>query len=178
MISMAFTVSQLYARDVFLLEMLSAEKRERMPHLKAVVFVRPTPETLSLLVDELRNPKYSEYHIVFSNSVSDAQLHQLAENDDQEAVQSVLEMFLDFFSINRNLFSLNLPQCSVLHDQRRWDQKLFDRTVDGVLASLLALKKRPIIRFAGKSGVARKVAEEVYVCVYIFEDVHVCIDVN
>lgn len=137
-----------------------------MPHLKAIVFVRPTSETISLLAEELRNPKYSEYHVIFSNTTTDAQLQQLAENDEQEVIQSVFEMFADFYAINRNLYSLNLPECSILHDARRWDQRVFTRIVDGVLASLLALKKRPVIRYAARSPVAKRVADEVYVCVF------------
>ena len=34
-----------------------------MMSLKAVVYVRPTVENFNLLAEELRNPKYSEYHL-------------------------------------------------------------------------------------------------------------------
>jgi hypothetical protein len=38
-----------------------------MLHLKAVVFLRPTRENIEMLVRELMEPKFGEYHLFFSN---------------------------------------------------------------------------------------------------------------
>lgn len=45
---------------------------------QAVVFVRPTPENVRMLVSELGDPLYQEYNLFFSNVLRDSQLQQLA----------------------------------------------------------------------------------------------------
>ena len=63
------------SQEVFLLEKLkpppegSRAESERLPLLKAVVWVRPTVENISLLKAELGDPQFSEYHIAFTNRV-------------------------------------------------------------------------------------------------------------
>ena len=37
--------------------------RERMRHLRCLCFVRPSPDSIQLLIDEIREPKYGEYII-------------------------------------------------------------------------------------------------------------------
>lgn len=34
-----------------------------MRHLRCICFVRPSPDTIQFLIDELREPKYGEYAI-------------------------------------------------------------------------------------------------------------------
>src|SRR3989338_2061581 len=58
-VSMTYTQSDLTEREVFLFDLLSEPLREPMLHLKAFVFVRPTPTNISSLQKELRSPKYS-----------------------------------------------------------------------------------------------------------------------
>lgn len=53
-----------------------------MTHLKAIVFVRPTQESLDALVAELKRPKYGSYDIYFSNIIKSTQLERLAEADE------------------------------------------------------------------------------------------------
>lgn len=45
-----------------------------------------------------------------------------------------------------------------------WDPKALERTVHGIGAVLLSLKKKPIIRYEKSSGMARKLAVEIQVC--------------
>jgi vacuolar protein sorting-associated protein 45 len=63
MVSLVFAQSELLNKDVYLFEKIDQEKREQMPHMRAIVFVRPTAENVRLLVRELRAPKYAEYSI-------------------------------------------------------------------------------------------------------------------
>ena len=165
-VRIAFTASQLYARDVFLLERITA-KRERMPQLQAIIFVRPSPASLDAIEEELRSPNYNEYRLVFSNHVSRVRLDRLAEQDKQQAVISVTEVFADFYAAAPNLFSLNMFGTSILHDEQRWDQRMFDDMCNGICASLLAFKTLPTIRFAAKSPLASRIAEEINVCCLI-----------
>ena len=52
--------------EVFMFELIdNGVKRETMPHLKCVCFVRPT--NINLVIDELRDPKYGEYYLCSIN---------------------------------------------------------------------------------------------------------------
>ena len=42
---------------------LDNQKREKMRHLRCLCFVRPSPESIQNLIEELREPKYGEYNI-------------------------------------------------------------------------------------------------------------------
>jgi vacuolar protein sorting-associated protein 45 len=38
-------------------------------------------------------------------------LKTLAENDEQEVVREVQELFADYLAINQHVFSMNIPKC-------------------------------------------------------------------
>lgn len=44
-----------------------------------------------------------------------------------------------------------------------WDNGALERSVQGILAVLLSLKKKPVIRYEKMSGMAKKLANEVQV---------------
>jgi len=71
----------------------------------------------------------------------------------------VQEYYADFLAINADCVSLGIP--SIARVQSGIDQPTFDRMQQGVCAMLLALKKRPLIRYQGKSETAMRVAESV-----------------
>jgi vacuolar protein sorting-associated protein 45 len=60
---MVFAQSQILQKEVYLFEKIEQKNRELMAHLKAVCFLRPTAENFQLLQQELKDPKYGEYHI-------------------------------------------------------------------------------------------------------------------
>ena len=86
-VSMVYTQSQILQHEVFLIDNIQHPKPEKMPHLKAVYFLRPTAENVRLLQQELRDPKYGEYRLFFSNLTRDGLIQQLAEADEHEVVQ-------------------------------------------------------------------------------------------
>jgi hypothetical protein len=59
----AFTQSQLLTKEVFLVDKLTNQARDGMKHMKAICFMRPTPDAIQALVEELRHPLYAEYHL-------------------------------------------------------------------------------------------------------------------
>jgi vacuolar protein sorting-associated protein 45 len=163
-VSVAYSQSAMLQKEVFLFEQMSRleakAQREVMPHLRAVVFLRPTQDNLDLLVAELREPKYGEYFIFFSNVVSDRDIERLAEADEQEVVKDVQEMYADYYALSSYLFTLNRP--SVMHRSPSAHQAMLSRTTDGLCALLLSLKKSPQqIRFSGNSKLAKELAAEV-----------------
>lgn len=135
-----------------------------MRHLKAIVFVRPTSDSIQFLVDELRNPKYAKYELYFSNVVKKSALERLAESDDHEVVQKVQEVFADYFVINPDLYSMNLqaPSHTIFGENGpdSWAADSLNRSVEGLFGVLLSLKKKPLIRYDRNSPMAKKLGTE------------------
>lgn len=168
-ISMVYSQSEILEKDVFLVESLGVS-HERMTHLKAAVFIRPTAYNLETLKRELKDPKYGEYHIYFSNIVPPDMLERLAEVDELEVIRQVQELYADYLAVNSDLFYLNLPQSLQLSHLAESSQvmsahhaSMFNRTVEGILASLLSLKKKPIVRYQDGAPMTRRLASEVSV---------------
>ncbi len=163
-VSTAITQSTLLSHEVYLIDRLDNVNREKMRHLRCYCCVRPSADSIQLLSDELRDPKYGEYHLYFSNVVKKSSLERLAEADDHEVVKMVQEHFADFIVINPDLFSLgiSLPQHRVWSSTSdMWNADSLQRTTEGIVAVLLALKKKPLIRYAKNSLLAKKLATEV-----------------
>lgn len=104
---MASTTSALLSQEVYLTDRLDNPTRERMPHLKCICFLRPSPESLRALEDELRNPKYSGYWLYFSNVLKKSAIERLAEADESELVREI-QVRID---VESHLVILNNPSC-------------------------------------------------------------------
>ncbi|CAI5475077.1 unnamed protein product [Closterium sp. Yama58-4] len=181
-VSLVLTQSEILHRDVVLVEKVDSKGgsssgsgggsrgetggsgAEPMPHLKAVCILRPTGENANHLKRHLRNPRFGEYHLFFTNILNNTLIHVLADADAQEAVVQVQEYYLDYFALDAYHFTLHVPlnvysfvSATVdLHNT----QRVAERSVDALLALCLSLKKRPSIRFQRGSELARRVAHE------------------
>uniref|UniRef100_A0A8H7N411 Vacuolar protein sorting-associated protein 45 n=1 Tax=Bionectria ochroleuca TaxID=29856 RepID=A0A8H7N411_BIOOC len=143
-VSTAVTQSSLLNHEVYLIDRLDNASREKMRHLRCLCLVRPSPETIQLLIDELRDPKYGEYYLYFTNVAKKSALERLAEADDHEVVKSVQEIFADYVVVNPDLFSLNvtLPQRKIwAGSPDTWNPDTLQRCSEGLSAVLLSLKK-------------------------------------
>jgi len=59
---------------------------------------------------------------------------------------------------------LNLQNYQIFSDSlSNWNNETFKRTVEGLRAVLLALKKRPMIRYEKNSALGRRLASEINV---------------
>lgn len=163
-VSTATTQSTLLDHEVYLIDRIDNAGREKMRHLRCLCLVRPSSESIQLLIDELRDPRYGEYYLYFTNVVKKSSLERLAEADDHEVVKLVQEHFADYIVINSDLFSLgySLPQHRLWGTSPdAWNPDALQRCSDGILAALLSLKKKPLIRYAKTSPMAKKLASEV-----------------
>jgi hypothetical protein len=94
----------------------------------------------------------------------------LAEVDEQELVKEVQEFYGDYLAINPDIFSLNIsyPSRPLYGDSANlWDGHAFQRALEGVVAVLLSLKKRPLIRYERNSAMAKRLASEIHASVFI-----------
>lgn len=163
-VSTAITQSALLNNEVYLIDRLDNAGRERMRHLRCLCLVRPSPETIQLLIDELRDPKYGEYHLYFTNVAKKSSLERLAEADDHEVIKTVQEHFADYTVVNPDVFTLgiNLPQRRIwAGSPDTWNPDSLQRCAEGLIAVLLSLKKKPLIRYERSSPLTKKLASEV-----------------
>ncbi|KAK2465256.1 hypothetical protein APHAL10511_002610 [Amanita phalloides] len=165
-VSLATTQSILLSHQVYLTDRIDNSMRDRMPHMKCVCFVKNSEESLEALEAELREPKYGEYYLYFSNILSKSAIERLAEVDEYEVVREVQEFFADYAPLLPCLFSLNhvpsqnQPLYGGTHNV--WDPKALNATVHGIIAVLLSLKKKPIIRYERMSAMAKKLSAELH----------------
>ncbi|CAG9320163.1 unnamed protein product [Blepharisma stoltei] len=170
-ISLIITQSEILQKNVFLVEpieksILVSDADERLGHLSAIYIIRPTEDNFSKLSQAISNPKYGNYHLYFTNAVPPAFLSRLASADRQEIVRQVFEIFSDFYPINHDLFTLNLPSTiGLTKSYQRWqpqDVALMDRMVLGLFSALLAIKKLPVIRYQRNSELCYSLADRIH----------------
>ncbi|QUC22090.1 uncharacterized protein UV8b_06331 [Ustilaginoidea virens] len=164
-VSTAVTQSFLLNHEVYLIDRLDNANREKMRHLRCICLIRPSPQTIQFLIDELREPKYGEYYVYFTNVTKKSSLERLAEADDHEIVKMVQEQFADYIVVNSDLFSLgfSLPQQRIWGSSPdSWNPDSLQRCAEGLLAVMLSLKKKPLIRYEKGSLLAKKLSSEVF----------------
>ena len=161
---MVYSQTQILEKEVYLVERLGKD-HETMAHLKAAVFVQPTETNIKLIANELKNPKFKEYHLFFSNFLPPELLGQIARLDENEIVMQVQEYYADYLAINDEFFHLGIDNSLMLSSpasNSKEAKPIFDRNVKGILSALLSMKKKPFtIRYQGTSDLARKVATDV-----------------
>nr|OQO23901.1 hypothetical protein B0A51_12638 [Rachicladosporium sp. CCFEE 5018] len=151
-VSSATTQSALLNHNVYLTDRLDNQEREKMRHLRCIAFLRPSPDSIQFLIDELREP---------NNIIKKSSLERLAEADDHEVVKAIMEYFADYLIVNPDLCSLPLPTRMFSSSADLWNQDALSRATEGVLALLLSLKKKPLIRYEKNSLLCKKLATEV-----------------
>jgi vacuolar protein sorting-associated protein 45 len=149
---------------VYLVETLEAP-HNNMTHMAAVCLLRPVPENIRALLAHLKEPKFKEYHIFFTNIVTQDLLRKLADADHLQVVKQVQEYYADFYAVNPELFSLNLSGSLSLSRPRSaysvHETAALSRSMQGLLAALLSLKMKPYVRFQASSEAAQVVAREI-----------------
>ncbi|KAJ8876167.1 hypothetical protein PR048_024076 [Dryococelus australis] len=94
----------------------------------------------------------------FSNIIAKADIKSLAECDEQEVVREVQEYYGDYLAVSPHLFSLNITGCV---QGLNWDHAHLQRSIQGITAALLSLKKHPFIRYQASSEMAKRLAEKI-----------------
>lgn len=157
-VSMVYAQSEILQKEVYLFELISNKGRETMKHLNAICYLRPTQENIELLSDELKSPKYSAYFVYFSNRLDRPAIKTLAESDEHESVREIKEFYGDYIAVGSHLFSFNIEQSA--QPGSMWRRDEFLRVVEGLVAVMLALRKRPVIRYTKSSMMSQRLAEE------------------
>lgn len=72
-------------------------------------YVRPTIDNIENIISELKEPRFQEYHLFFTNEISNKLIDKLAEGDPSDKIKNIQEVYLDYYAVGRNIFSLNIP---------------------------------------------------------------------
>jgi vacuolar protein sorting-associated protein 45 len=171
-VSLVLSQSQILELEVFLVEVVENQSErdfgtdkavQSMRHLKAVSFLRPTSANFLFLTRELKFPRFSTYHLFFTNIVQHTRLEQIAGCDEMELVQEVHELFLDYFAINADLFSLNIPATvSLTSESSMWtsyEDSILTRIVDGIFAAAVSSGMYPFIRYPQPSSLCLRIGQ-------------------
>lgn len=159
-VSCAYGQNEMMQKEVYVFERIDNNtQREPIKYLKCIVYLRPTPDNLHLLQEELRSPRYAQYYIYFSNIVSKADLKMLAEADEHETVRDVQEFFIDSIALSANLASLSIAR--PYEHTLTMSVQSHRRSAEAIIALLLCLKKRPLIRYQRSSEDATKLSQKV-----------------
>lgn len=152
-ILMCYTQTQLLQHNVILVEKIENQSSLlRMKQLNCVVYVKPTPDTLNCLANELASPHYgANYRVFFNNTVTKPQLERLAKADEQEVVAQVCELFQDYQIVNDNLFAMNASDGQLLTLEES----------NELILVLLGLEQCLVIKFAAQLIELRRLALEI-----------------
>lgn len=170
-VSVVFGHSHLLERGVFLVDQVQNGDRTAVYAMRCIIFVRPSTGSIKAVSQELSAGRFQSYTLGFSNTISTELLNKLAAADVHERVVRVEECFADFTAINRDLVltpvtrpppgSFDLPVPSPLTETSlTMNESYFTRVVQGITASCLALRRRPLFRFSNKSVLSKKIAME------------------
>ena len=72
----------------------------------------------------------------------------ISNNDYTTYLPNSQEFFGDYIAVGNHLFSFNLPLVSL--PGSLWKKEEFIRVTDGLVSVMLALRKRPVIRYGRK----------------------------
>eukprot|EP01091_Cochliopodium_minus_P019939 TRINITY_DN8552_c0_g1_i1.p1 TRINITY_DN8552_c0_g1~~TRINITY_DN8552_c0_g1_i1.p1 ORF type:complete len:502 (-),score=146.29 TRINITY_DN8552_c0_g1_i1:53-1558(-) len=154
-ISLIVTMMKAIEQDIYLIQSIE-NAREFMPFMKCILFVHPS--SMEYVLKELRDPRYGEYYLFFSDMLNFEMIEQIAESDTQEVVRKVEEIFLDYFVTNDFTFHLNIP--SVLHTENKAYQEMQSKIISSLTSFLVSIKAKPVIRYSDKSSLTYDLASK------------------
>lgn len=139
--------------------------RKPVHDVPAVYFVQPTHSNIRRIVADASSSLYDSFHINFSSSIPRPLLEDLASGtvstDSIERITKVHDQYLEFVTLEDNLFSLANKNCYVeLNDPSAGDkdiEEMIEKIASGLFCVLATLSVVPIIR-CPRGGPAEMVA--------------------
>lgn len=168
-VSSVYSQTEILNQQVYLVSSITGKggSADSQNHLNAVCFLRPTPSSIDAVCHELKQPRFSEYHIFVSGILPSGLLRNMAQADIKERVRQVKELYADFLPMNTDLWTLQQPSLAMtVAAGTSWAPKhalQYDRNQQGLQAMLLALKRQPAtIRYAAQSACAEELAKDLH----------------
>ncbi|KAI5963202.1 VPS45 [Candida pseudojiufengensis] len=153
-ISLCYTQSQLLSNDIILVELIESQQNlTTMKHLDCIVYINPNLESIKLLLSELRSPHYKKYYVYFNNVIGKNHIESIAEADEFEVIEKIIELFEDYYILNNELYLLKKPTINLPNP--------VVAEAEGLTSLLLALKKTPIIKYDSNSIELKRLSSEI-----------------
>ncbi|KAH9411184.1 sec1 protein [Ordospora pajunii] len=130
--------SRFLENDYFLFDSIMNRKRERIQGITCMAVIRP--ESIKWLVEEVSDPYYERYIVLFTNQIDSLMLEVLATSDIHCVVSEVHEIYIDFFRQDEFLYTL-FRRGSESYEGRQCRR----RAVDGLFAFVMNMKKIPTV---------------------------------
>ncbi|XP_055815445.1 SEC1 family transport protein SLY1 [Solanum dulcamara] len=139
--------------------------RKPVHDVPSVYFVQPTHLNVQRIVADASKSLYDSFHLNFSSSIPRTLLEDLASgtinSDSIERISKVHDQYLEFVTLEDNLFSLAYKNCYLqLNDPSVGDkeiEEIIEKIVTGLFCVLATLAVVPIIR-CPRGGPAEMVA--------------------
>lgn len=130
--------SKFLEKDYFLFDNISNKKREKIANITCVVVIRP--ENIKLLIEEVSDPSYEQYIVLFTNQMDPLMVEILATSDTHCVISEVHEIYIDLLKQDEFLYTL----CgSKDQDVSFYKRK---RIVDGLFALMQSLERVPTVK--------------------------------
>lgn len=141
------------------------KERKPVADVPAVYFVQATKSNIQRIISDASKSLYDSFHLNFSSSIPRPLLEDLASgtvnSDSIQRISKVHDQYLEFVTLDDNLFSLANKNCFVqLNDPSAGDkeiEEIIEKVVGGLFCVLATLGAVPIIR-CPRGGPAEMVA--------------------
>ncbi|GAM25440.1 hypothetical protein SAMD00019534_086150 [Acytostelium subglobosum LB1] len=149
------------------LHLMLHSERQPIQDVPAIYFVMPTQDNIKRIAEDCRNHLYDSVYVNFATKVPTALLEELAtltiQYDVVHLVSKVHDQFLNYISLEKDLFVLNSPHSSyasfnnnAIKDTKA--QENMDIVVDSLFSVLVTMGVVPIIR-CPKNTAAEMIAQ-------------------
>lgn len=166
-LNLVSTQTGLLRREVVFTDALEKQDRPALSYLPCVVLARPTPEAIKAISVELEAGNFREFHLFFTNIVDTDLLQTLTNADTRSLVKTLHEVYLDYLPVTDDTALIRLGSGTDAASAKMplamgdWTSSDFSRVCQGLVAAMLATKRRPTIRYRNNSKVTARIAAEV-----------------
>lgn len=95
-------------------------------------------------------------------------IDELATHDTMDKIKNIQEIYLDYYALGRNIFSLNIPSAiGLTRKENFWDDKdkaVLNRISEGLISTIMSLRLMPEVRYLNGSSacsiIANKIAQK------------------
>lgn len=137
--------------------------REKVHGVKAIYFIQPTEENLKKLNEDFAKDLYDSIYINFASFVSNEYLNEIAKyalrNNAVYKIKQVYQHHLNFISINKDFFTLNIAGAyERLNNANNDKSKLYDYISESLFSIFRCMKTIPNILYQNNQG---EICEEI-----------------
>lgn len=171
-LSSALSVRDLRGRGVTLHLDLASERRENVPDVPAVYFVRPTRENVARIAADCAACEgkglYGRCHVNFVNRLQRTEMEafasSLVQSNVLHKIAAVHDQYLDYVCLESRLFSLHKTKSYVLYNSPKATQESVEAAMEeiaqGLFSVVSTLGAVPIVR-CPKGGAPEMVGKKV-----------------